>query len=91
MVFIPKNSTLGQLGCAHMPTIILQCTLRLYGGSWCGQFVFVTIRMALGTHPNSAQWILNRTVGKYFFNANGVCFYSAIPLELRLKCAWQHS
>jgi hypothetical protein len=55
MVFIPKNSTLGQLGCAHIPTIILP----LYGGPWCGHeaVFFVMIRMAHGTRPDSVRWI----------------------------------
>jgi hypothetical protein len=68
MVFIPKNSTLGLLGCAHMPTIILLCTLPLFGGPWCGHggFFFVMIRMARATHPDYVQWIQNRTEGKYF-------------------------
>lgn len=37
-----------------------------------GCFFFVMIRMALGTRPNSARWIQNRTEGKYFSCSWGV-------------------
>jgi hypothetical protein len=75
MVLILKNSTLGQLGCAHMVTIILQCTLLIYGvpGVGMGAF-FVMIRMAVGTRPNSVQWIQNTTEGKYFCVQVGCVF-----------------
>lgn len=42
------------------------------------------IRMALGTCPNSAQWIETRTEGKYFYTDGGV-FLIGHLFRVRLK------
>lgn len=87
MMFIPKSSTLGQLCRARMPTIILPCTFPLYGGSWYrhGGLFFVMIRMSLGTRPDSARWMQNRTKGKYFFFMQMGCVFNQLELSLKMR------